>query len=61
MKQTPPHGTNNIGTSAFLTTSELIRLETRTTKGTASLIDHILTNTDELVLQSGVVDVGLTI
>ena len=39
---------------------QLIRLETRTAKGTFSLLDHILTNTDELVLQSGVVDVGLS-
>ena len=39
---------------------QLIRTSTRTSKGTSTLLDHILTNTEELVLQYGVVNVGLS-
>ncbi len=39
---------------------QLIRTETRTAKGKVSLLDHILTNTQSLILQSGVVNVGLS-
>ncbi len=39
---------------------QLIRTGTRTAKGKTSLLDHILTNTHKLILESGVIDVGIS-
>ena len=39
---------------------QLIKTSTRTANGTSSLLDHILTNVNELVSQAGVVDIGLS-
>ncbi len=39
---------------------QLIRTATRTANGKSSLLDHILTNTDKLILQAGVVNVGIS-
>ena len=37
---------------------QLIRSSTRVAKATSTLLDHILTNANELVSQSGVLDIG---
>ena len=39
---------------------QLIRSPTRVTCGTASLIDHVLTNTEEKISQSGVLEIGIS-
>ena len=39
---------------------QLIRKPTRTTKHTKTLIDHILTNSPEKIIQSGVIEMGLS-
>ena len=39
---------------------QLIVESTRTTERTKTLIDHILTNSSEKVIQSGVIEVGLS-
>ncbi len=39
---------------------QLIRTGTRTAKGKSSLLDHILTNAGKLILQSGVVNIGIS-
>ena len=40
--------------------NQLIRSPTRVAKATSNLPDHILTNANELVSQSGVLDIGLS-
>ena len=47
----------------FLSTfglKQLIRSPTRVTCGTSSLIDHVLTNTEEKNSQSGVLEIGIS-
>ena len=39
---------------------QLIRKPTRTTKHAKTLIDHILTNYPEKIIQSGVIEMGLS-
>ena len=39
---------------------QLIRSPTRLAKATSTLLDHILTNANELVSQFGVLDIGLS-
>ena len=42
------------------TLKQLIRSPTRVAKSCSTLLDHILTNTNEMVSQSGVLDIGLS-
>ena len=39
---------------------QLIRSPTRVAKSCSTLLDHILTNANEMVSQSGVLDIGLS-
>ena len=45
---------------AFFSLHQLIKVPTRITSQSATLIDHILTNSPENVSQSGVIDIGLS-
>ena len=39
---------------------QLIKSPTRVTPNTSTLIDHILTNTNEKITQCGLIDIGLS-
>ena len=39
---------------------QIIRSPTRVSKATSTLLDHILTNSNELVSHSGILDIGLS-
>ncbi len=49
-----------MGLCSTFNLKQLIRTGTRTANGKSSLLDHILTNTGQLILQSGVINVGLS-